>query len=176
MNAKCRFPTILALFAAVAVSGAAAAADEVKIGVVNAVKVLEAAPQADEARKLLEKEFSGRDRDLVAAQKSLKTLEDKITKDGAVMSESERSKLERDIIEKRRDLKRDQDEFREDVNFRRNEEFGKIQREIVKSIQAVAAEQKFDIVLGDGVIFASKRVDITESVIANLKQQYGGGK
>lgn len=145
-------------------------AADYKIGVVNAVRVLEAAPQADVARKKLEKEFATRDRELVAGQKALKGLEDRMVKDGAIMSETERTRLERDIIAKRREMKRDQDEFREDVNFRRNEEFGKIQRDIVEAIREVAQAQKYDLVLGEGVIFASKAVDITDNVIKHLKK------
>ena len=85
------------------------------------------------------------------------------------MSDSERSRLERDILQKRRELKRDQDEFREDVNFRRNEEFGQIQKQIVEAIREVAANEKYDLVLGEGVLYASKAVDITEAVIKKLK-------
>ncbi|MGR9091888.1 MAG: OmpH family outer membrane protein [Gammaproteobacteria bacterium] len=161
---------LLLSFAAVCLAGFDALAADYKIGVVNAVGVLEAAPQADVARKKLEKEFATRDRELVAAQKSLKGLEDRMVKDGAIMSETERSRLERDIVNKRRELKRDQDEFREDVNFRRNEEFGKIQRDIVEAIREVAKKEKFDLVLGEGVIFASKAVDITQNIIDHLKK------
>lgn len=150
-------------------SGDALAADY-KIGVVNAVKVLEGAPQADVARKKLEKEFATRDRELVAAQKALKGLEDRMVKDGAIMSETERARLERDIVNKRRELKRDSDEFREDVNFRRNEEFGKIQRDIVEAIREVAKAQKYDLVLGEGVIYASPAVDITAAITKHLKK------
>lgn len=151
------------------VSGTVPAA-EYKIGYVQAVRVLEAAPQADTAKKKLETEFAGRDKELLNDQKSLKTLEDRLAKDAAIMSESERTRLERDIINKRRDLKRNSEEFREDVNFRRNEEFGKIQRQIVEAIRQLAEEQKYDVVLGEGVIFASKGVDITDLVIERLKK------
>jgi outer membrane protein len=149
-------------------------AAEVRIGYVDAVRVLEAAPQAETARAAIEKEFSGRDRELVGAQKSVKQLEDKLEKDGAVMSESERARLERDIITKRRDLKRDQDEFREDLNFRRNEEFGKIQKVIVDAIQDIAKEEKYDLVVGQGVVYFSPQVDLTEKVIGKLKAGYKG--
>lgn len=153
-----------------AVAGAPAMAADYKIGVVAAVRVLEAAPQAEAAKKKLESEFAGKDKLLVAKQKELKGLEDRAAKDGAIMSETERTRLERDINEKRRDLKRDSEEFREDVNFRRNEEFAKIQKQIVEAIQTIAAEQKYDLVLGEGVIFASKAVDITDMVIERLKK------
>lgn len=168
---KLRMIGVLGLLAAMG-AGSAMAADY-KIGVVAAVRVLEAAPQAEVAKKKLEAEFAGKDKQLVAKQKELKALEDRAAKDGAIMSETERTRLERDIMEKRRDLKRDSDEFREDVNFRRNEEFAKIQKQIVEAIQTIAQEQKFDLVLGEGVIYASKAVDITDLVIERLKK---GGK
>lgn len=159
----------LAVLGALLMSGPAYAADY-KIGVVQAVRVLESAPQATVAKKKLETEFAGRDKQLMGDQKTLKTLEDRIAKDAAIMSETERSRLERDIIAKRRDIKRNSDEFREDVNFRRNEEFGKIQRQIVDAIKQIADEQKFDLVLGEGVIYASKAVDMTDQVIERLKK------
>lgn len=161
----------LGLGAALASSNLAAA--DYKIGVVQAVRVLEAAPQAEAAKKKLEAEFAGKDKALVAKQKELKALEDRSAKDGAIMSESERARLERDLANIRRELKRDSDEFRDDVNFRRNEEFAKIQKQIVEAIQVIAAEQKYDLVMGEGVIFASKAVDITDLVIDRLKK---GGK
>jgi outer membrane protein len=86
------------------------------------------------------------------------------------MAEAEARKLERDIVSKRRDLKRDQDEFREDVNLRRNEEFGKIQKEIVQSIQDVAKAEGYDLVLGEGVIYASDKTDITNAVLERLRK------
>jgi outer membrane protein len=146
------------------------ASAELKIGVVNAIKILEGAPQAEAARKQLEKEFASRDRDLVARQKTIKEMEDRLARDGATMAEAEARKLERDIVSKRRDLKRDQDEFREDVNLRRNEEFGKIQKEIVQSIQDVAKSEGYDLILGEGVIYASDKTDITNAVLERLRK------
>jgi len=155
---------------AILVATTSAQAADYKIGVVNAVKVMQAAPQAEAAMMKLESEFSGRDKQIANEQKSLKTLEDRLTKDAAIMSESERTRLERDIINKRRDLKRSADEFREDVQFRRNEEMGKIQRLILEAITAVANEGKYDVVLGEGVLFSSKAVDISDQVIAKMKK------
>jgi outer membrane protein len=156
------------LLATMILPGSASA--ELKIGVVNAIKILEGAPQAEAARKQLEKEFASRDRDLVARQKTIKEMEDRLARDGATMAEAEARKLERDIVSKRRDLKRDQDEFREDVNLRRNEEFGKIQKEIVQSIQDVAKSEGYDLILGEGVIYASDKTDITNAVLERLRK------
>jgi outer membrane protein len=151
-----------------------ALAEDYKIGAVNSVRLWDQAPQAENMKTQLEKEFAPRDRELVGAQKKLKEMEDRLAKDAAIMSENERRNLERDIIEARRDLKRAQDEFREDLTFRRNEEMAKIQKEVVEAIQVVAKQNNFDVVLFEGVIYASAKVDMTQLVIDYLKKQSGG--
>ena len=144
---------------------------ELKVGAVNIVKILEKAPQTELAKKQLEKEFAARDKKLVSLQKKIKANDDKLVRDGAVMSESERIKMEREIISQKREVKRKQDEFREDLNIRNNEEFGKVQKRIYEAIVAHAKKEKYDLIIGDGVIYASDTVDITEQVIKRLKAQ-----
>ena len=151
-------------------SGYLVAADYL-IGFVNLPKVLEAAPQAQAAQTKLQKEFATRDRDLVAAQNKLKDLEDRLTKDGAIMSEDERQRLERDIINGRRDLKRDTQEFQEDVNFRRNEEMNEIQKIIAEAIIDFGKEESYDLIITNGVVFSSDKTDVTEQVSERLKNR-----
>ena len=91
------------------------------------------------------------------------------------MSEAERSKLERDIVTQRRALKRKSDQFNDDYTFRRNEEVSKIQKELIKAVQAVANANKYDIVLSDGVIYASPKVNITQTVIDYLNTNAKAG-
>ncbi len=141
---------------------------ELKIGFVNVAKVLEKAPQAEKAKKRLEKEFSPRDKHLVSQGKEIKTLEEKLARDASVMGESERRKLERDIITKKREAKRAQQEFSEDFNMRRNEELGKLQRRILEAIRALAKDEKFDLLLTEGVIYASQQIDVTVQVQEKL--------
>jgi outer membrane protein len=141
---------------------------ETKIGFVDTVKLMESAPQAKSAQSKIEKEFAPREKELVALQRQIKTKEDKLTRDGAVMSESERSKLERDILSKRRDLKRSQEEFRDDLNIRRNEVLAKLQKDMYEAVVALAKEQKFDLIMSQGVVYSSDRIDITASVLKKL--------
>lgn len=161
------FLTLLLAFVAFGLQAA-----ELKIGFVNAAQVLEEAPQADDARKRLEKEFAPRDKTLVKSQKAVRKLEEKLTRDGAIMSESERRKLERDIISKKRDLKRSQEEFREDLNIRRNEAFDKLRRRVFEVITDISKKEKYDLVVSDGVVYADKRIDMTEKVVARLQQEF----
>jgi len=152
--------------------GTVAVATEMKIGFVNAARVLEEAPQADAARTRLEKEFSPRDKQLVDAQKTVRKLEEKLTRDGAIMSETERRKLERDILSQQRELKRGQEEFREDLNIRRNEAFDTLRIRVFEVINDIAKAEKYDLVISDGVVYADNRIDMTGKVVEQLKKEF----
>lgn len=159
--------TKIALFLGLMIVANVSYAD-LKVGFVNIPAVLEKAPQAEKAKKRLEQKFSPRDKQLVAQQKEIQTMEEKMTRDASVMSDSERSNLEKDIQNKKRDAKRSQQEFSEDFNASRNEELGKLQRRIVEAVREIAKEQKFDLLLTDGVIYANDEIDITAQVQQKL--------
>ena len=165
---------MVALAASAVLTGPAMA--ESKVGVVNTVQLMEEAPQAKAAQSNIETEFAPREKELVSLQKSIRKLEDKLSRDGAVMSEKENSKLERDILAKRRDLKRSQDEFRDDLNIRKNEVLSKLQRQMYEATVALAKEQKYDIILGQGVVYSSDNVDVTDMVLEKLKAQFKKNK
>lgn len=145
-------------------------AQEMKLGFVDTAYVLKKAPQADAARKKLEKEFAPRETKVVEMQKQLKKTEENIAKNAAVMSEAERKKHEREILSLQRDIKRAKEEFNEDLNLRRNDELGKLQKIVFDAIVRVAKKENFDLILGDSVLFANKRVNVTELVLKQLKQ------
>ncbi len=148
-----------------------ASAQEIKIGFVNSARVLKEAPQAERARIKLQSEFAPRDKKIVLMQKALKKLEDKMNRDSAVMSEIVRRKRERKLLTMKRDLKRAREEFNEDLNLRRNEELNDLQQKVYEAIVSLAKEEKYDVILGDSVMFASKRVDITDKVIKRLSEK-----
>ena len=112
----------------------------------------------------LEKEFSPRNKRLLASQKEIKKLDEKLARDAKLMSESETRRLQRDVLEKKRALNRDQEEFREDFNLRRNEELAKLQKLVFEAIKGLSEAEKYDLLLHDGVVFASGAVDITNKV------------
>jgi outer membrane protein len=163
--------TFVLSFAVIGASTLVEAAD-LKIGAVNAVKLLDEAPQKEAALERLKKEFDVRNKELVAKQKELRDLEDKFNRDSAIMSALDRDELERDLMNQNRELKRDQEVFREDYNIRRNEEFRKLQEQIAEAIVSLAEKQKYDLVVYEGVIYASDKVDITDEVLKLLKSQY----
>lgn len=144
-------------------------AAEFKIGAVSIGKILNDAPQAQQANARLKKEFEPREKSLVDAQKSLRGMEQKLERDGAVMSDGQRRNLERDIRTQARELQRAQEEFRDDLNLRRNEELGKFQKQVLDVVNNVAKEEGFDLVINDqATLYVSQRVDVTDKVLSRL--------
>jgi len=160
------------VFAAVMYTLAAAwaqtAAAELKIGYVSAVKVIEQAPQGEAALKRLEDEFRPRDKELVDMQNKIKAIEVELEKNALVMKESDRRAKERDVLNLKRDLKRATQEFREDYNLRRNEELAALQKVVYKAIVEIAKQEKYDLILHEGAIYAGERVDITDKILKKL--------
>ena len=147
--------------------GLAGAADY-KIGFVNTERLFREAAPAKRAQQKLEKEFSARDADIQRLSRQVRDLQALLDKDGPTLAETERRNKERDLANQTRDLQRMQREAREDLNLRRNEELASLQERANKVIQQIAADEKFDLILQDPVVFASQRIDITEKVIKAL--------
>ncbi|MDH3376039.1 MAG: OmpH family outer membrane protein [Gammaproteobacteria bacterium] len=153
----------LALLFSVAVH----AQNDLKIAYVNAVELVEEAPQGKTALKLLETEFGPRDQEIRAMRDESNALEDDLDKNGLVMAEAERINKEKQLRDLNRRIKRSRQEFREDYNLRRNEELSRLQQEISEAIVQIAKAEGYDLVLQDAV-WASKRIDITEKILEKL--------
>ncbi len=160
------------LFLCVGLASITAVQAESKIAFVNQQLLLEKAPQAEAARNRIKKEFSKRDKALVKLQNKILSNEKKLQKDSAVMTNAALSKLKRKIVTLRRDLERDREAFREDLSIRQNEELVKLQKVVIKAINAVAKKNNYDLIISDGVIYASKKIDVTQKVLNELKKLY----
>jgi outer membrane protein len=162
---KLALMALMALSAYVTTGWAQAA--EFKIGYVNAVKVIEEAPQGESALKKLEAEFAPRDKQIIAMQNKLKQLEQDLEKNALVLKEADHRSKEFEIVTLKRDLRRATQEFREDYNLRRNEELAALQKIVQKTIAEIAKQENYDIIL-ESAVYAGPKVDITEKILKKL--------
>ena len=143
---------------------------EIKIGYVVVEKVLKEAPQTVVSNKKLEKEFKSRTDGLQKKVKAIQKQEKDYKKNSVTMSESERQKAQKKMQNAKIDIQRIERELREDIDIRRREEIGKLQQQINKSIESLAKKEKYDLILYQGVAYASKGVDITNDLIKALDE------
>lgn len=149
-----------------------ATAQELKIGVVNVPLLMDRAPQTKAAMDALQEEFAPRQREFAAKAKELEDLTAKVQKDASVMGETERRNAEKDLRDLQREVARLQNEFQEDLNLRQNEELGKLQRALLVEVQTYAQDQGYDLIVGDGVLFASTAVNITAQVLQAIETSH----
>jgi outer membrane protein len=159
------------LFASLLLTGSAIAQDaSPRIGFVSTERILRDASPAKAAQQKLEAEFSKRDREIQDMAARLKSLGERMDRDGSVMAESERARRQREFGDLEKEIQRRQREFREDLNQRRNEELAQVIEKANKVIRQIAEQEKFDFILQEAV-YASPRIDITEKVIRALGSQ-----
>ena len=141
---------------------------ELKIGIVDVTKVLKEAPQTISANKKLEKEFGSRTEKLKAKIQALQADEKKYQKEALTLSDDQKDKSEKSIQQRRIEIQRLERELREDMDLRRREEIGDLQEKINLTIDKIAADEKYDLILYNGIAFASANVDITDRIIKSL--------
>lgn len=144
-----------------------ASAQDLKIGYVNAERVLREATPAKAAQAKLEAEFKKRESELNETGERLRGAMDKLEKEGPTLAEAERSRRQRDLAEQERDFQRKRRELLEDLNQRKNEELAAVSERATRVIKQIYESEKYDLILQE-VVFAGPRVDITKKVIDAL--------
>ena len=140
-----------------------------KIGYVNAVQLVETAPQGKKALKKLEDEFSAREKGVLTLRDEAVALEQSLTKNSLVLKDSEKSEKTKKIAELRRRLQREQRELNEDFSLKRNEELAKLQKIVTQAVIKVAESGGYDIVFQQAVWFKPS-IDMTQAVLEYLEK------
>ncbi|MES2070760.1 MAG: OmpH family outer membrane protein [Pseudomonadota bacterium] len=146
-----------------------AQAQDVKVGYVDAQRLLQSAP-AKAAEEKIAQEFSRRNKENTDLALKIKALAEKYDKDAPVMSEADRIKKQRELTDLDQDYKRKQRIFNEDLNQRKSEELANISDRIKKVVKQIAESEKYDIVLQEEPIYYNPRIDITEKVLKALSK------
>ncbi len=168
MKTKLFASLLLAVIMSVAASVAQA---ETKIGAVSMARLMESAPQVKRASEKIKAEFAEREKQLIEEQEEIKKLQENYRRDREVMSATEREKAENTLRERVREFKRKSDAFAADFSEARNQALGGLQSDIYKAIVDIAEAEHYDLIVSESVLYVSKRIDITDKVIARLQKQ-----
>ena len=160
---------LLLIFTAVTLSGFFNPAfAEIKIGFVLVDKILKEAPQTQASNKRLEKEFKSKTESLKKMIQGIQKDEKDFAKNSLTLSDSEKDKTSRKLQQDKIDAQRTERELREDIDLRRREEINTLQAKVNETIEKLAKENKYDLIVYQGVAYASPAIDITDLVIKSL--------
>ncbi|MPV85216.1 OmpH family outer membrane protein [Ostreibacterium oceani] len=150
---------------------AVTANENLKIGFVNIRQLLAQAPQLEQIRVSLAREFEAENQQLIQLQSDIATLNQRYDSIEAEQS-NELLRLQQLIAEKQRELNRVRQLLQDEYSLRRNEALNQLQTLIVQMVARVSQDKNLDIVLNNtGVVYVSNRIDITPDVMAYLSEQ-----
>jgi len=155
------------------ISGVARA--EVSVAYVDSARLLKDAPQVERIRQKIREEFEARDERLVEMRKQIGLLEARLAAEDERMSAEEKRLVNNDLGSRRVQLKQARDELEQDKQLRFSEEEQRFSRVIHEVIQQVAQDEHLDLVLQGGVFWVSPKVDITDRILARLREMLANG-
>lgn len=121
---------------------------------------------------MLSTEAKDREAELLDQQGNLDRLAEQLDRDGALMSEEEVQRLQNDIRARKRKLRYAKAELQEDFALRQTELRTKLVKQVEEVVQRIAKEKGIDVILSEGLVYFSPRVDISGEVIDRLKQEF----
>ena len=143
-----------------------------RIAVVDPNRIVEESPQYESARELLLEELNEREAALLEQQEGIDRLQKRLERDAALMSEDELQRLRNDIRSRTRRLRYEKEEMQEDFALRKNELRTRLVKQVEEVVAQIAREKDIDLILTDGVVYFSERMDVSEAIIKRLKQEF----
>lgn len=170
-----RLPRLLLLLVALCVSSAVASDENnaalSRIGFVDIPYLIAKAPQALEAEQRLETEFAPRQEELQEQRDQLAELTAKLNDNTLELPEVDQVRLDRETRGLERRIKRSEQDFREELNIQKNNEFKQVRILVLEAIASFGKTHKYDLIVSDGVLFAAKRIDVTERILETLVKE-----
>lgn len=143
-----------------------------RIAVVDPNRIVEESPQYESARQLLLEELGEREGTLLEQQQAIDKLQSRLERDATLMSEDELQRLRNDIRSRSRRLRYEKEELQEDFALRKNELRTRLVKQVEEVVAQIAREKRIDLILTDGVVYFSERIDVSDEIIERLKDEF----
>lgn len=132
-------------------------------------RLLDEAPQMQQARERIEQEFAEARSELTQLEANIVALKER---DPALLPAADADALRRRIEASERKLARDREGLRTRLAARQNQLVDGVERSIGEVLGDLARERGVDVVLSadDVVLYGNPRLDLTDEVLARLKR------
>ena len=161
---------IIGVMAVMVLGCGLALAEGTKIGVVDLQRIMQTAPQMKAIQDKLEQEFRPRRDKLVKMEESLKNDMQQFKRDGSILNQDQKKNLEKKIVTAQQSFEREGQRYQQELSTAHNEAMERLYNRIRVSIDLVAKEGQYDVVLQkDAAPFSAAQLDVTDKVLKNIK-------
>jgi len=151
-----------------------ACAQALKVGYIDLERLARESPQGKRIVSTLKEEFAPREQEILRFQAQIKEAREQFEQEKNTLPETERNERGKSIAEMMKKSDRMVHAWQEDAKLRREQMTGEFLRVRNTAINTVIKAGNFDLVLHQAV-FNSKRVDITDKVLAEMTKSAGAG-
>ncbi len=149
-----------------------AQASGMKVGVVKVDKILAEAPQVEAVNEEMLKRFSGKKDELKSLEEDIKKLQEEYKRNELVMTQDKLDEIKKKAIGKLQQFKQKEAALNQEVSTMRSQKLAELQQQIRGIIDDIAKKGKYDLILSDGVVYASDKLDITDKVLDKMKKAF----
>ena len=149
-----------------------AQAVSVKVGIVKVEKILAEAPQVEAVNAEMLKRFSGKKDELKALEEDIKKLQEKYQRNELVMTQDKLDEIKKEALAKLQEFKQKEAVLNQEVSTMRSQKLAELQQQIRGIIEDIAKKGDYDLILSDGVVYTSDKLDITDKVLERMKKAF----
>lgn len=145
---------------------------EGKIGYVDMNVLINNSPQILAANKTLTVEFEDQNNQVSQQEADLQVLEDSIRQEGNFMTPDELAKLQERARILDRQVRRTKEDLKDAITIRNSQLVDEVQNEIKRVVADYAKRNGYDAILINAILYANEKIDITDEILAQLRQEY----
>lgn len=145
---------------------------EGKIGYVDMNVLINNSPQILAANQTLTTEFEDQNNQISQQEADLQVLEDSIRQEGNFMTPDELAKLQERARILERQVRRTKEDLKDVITIRNSQLVDEVQNEIKRVVAEYAKANEYDAILINAILYANEKIDITDEILAQLRQEY----
>lgn len=159
------------------VVGAAAQAEEIKVGGVDFQKALNEVEQGKRAKASLKAEFEGKQKKLALLQDELKKMQEEAQKQGGVLSQDAIAAKQKAFNDKLMELQTNMAKYREEIVSKEAKMTGQILQNLKTLTAEVGQKEGYTMIVEtsqDAILYAKTKDDLTQRLITMYNQRFTG--
>ena len=157
-------------------SAALAGAENVKIGTIDAQKILDGTKVGKKTKTTMEEYVKSRQKIIDLEEQEIKSLEDELVKQGPVLSAEAKKDKQETFQRKMLDYQKKVAELNKEVQSKKKEVLEDFNKTLEQTVKNIAEKEGYTVILdrtseGGVIVYAKESVDLTDKVIQEFDKR-----
>jgi outer membrane protein len=142
------------------------------VAVVDVPYIIDNSPQAEAASRQLQQNFGPVQQQMQSKQQEYQEIAESLERDALVMDEQEQAEAQQRLQELEQEIRQMEQQFQQQLGMEQEQAFSRIQEIVREIVNELADEGGYDVVVGQGVLYARDSVDLTDRVLERMRERF----